>query len=186
MTRGCRPERPRHRNLRIGGQARHRLPCALLRPGRSPLQGADLVPHQAGSPVVVVAASGRDHPEGMDAARGQRAAAAQADTSTDYADTWLEQRDLKDRTREHYRKLLDDHITPNSGHCRSHRSPPTTSGRGTPSSARTRHRRCEHTLTGCCGPSWAPRPATARSPATLRHPRRRQRQARAQDPPGVT
>jgi integrase len=27
-----------------------------------------------------------------------------------YADTWLEQRDLKSRTREHYRKLLDEHI----------------------------------------------------------------------------
>jgi integrase len=27
-----------------------------------------------------------------------------------YANDWLEHRDLKDRTREHYRKLLDDHI----------------------------------------------------------------------------
>lgn len=32
-----------------------------------------------------------------------------------YADTWLEQRDLKSRTREHYRKLLDDHILPEFG-----------------------------------------------------------------------
>ncbi|GAA4538291.1 N-terminal phage integrase SAM-like domain-containing protein [Mycobacterium paraffinicum] len=31
-------------------------------------------------------------------------------TLTTYANTWLEQRDLKTRTREHYRKLLDNHI----------------------------------------------------------------------------
>lgn len=31
-------------------------------------------------------------------------------TLADYSDTWLAQRDLKDRTREHYRKLLDQHI----------------------------------------------------------------------------
>jgi integrase len=30
----------------------------------------------------------------------------------EYADTWLAQRDLKDRTREHYRKLIDHHIAP--------------------------------------------------------------------------
>jgi integrase len=29
-----------------------------------------------------------------------------------YAETWWKQRDLKDRTREHYRKLLDQHILP--------------------------------------------------------------------------
>ncbi len=32
-----------------------------------------------------------------------------------YADTWLKQRDLKDRTREHYEKLLEDHIKPRFG-----------------------------------------------------------------------
>jgi integrase len=32
-----------------------------------------------------------------------------------YADTWIEQRDLKSRTREHYRKLLDEHIVPDLG-----------------------------------------------------------------------
>lgn len=32
-----------------------------------------------------------------------------------YADTWLDQRDLKDRTREHYTKLLDEHILPELG-----------------------------------------------------------------------
>jgi integrase len=32
-----------------------------------------------------------------------------------YADMWLEQRGLKDRTREHYRKLLDDHLIPEFG-----------------------------------------------------------------------
>lgn len=31
-------------------------------------------------------------------------------TLTDYAEQWIAQRDLKDRTREHYRKLLDEHI----------------------------------------------------------------------------
>jgi integrase len=33
-----------------------------------------------------------------------------------YADTWIQHRDLKDRTREHYEKLLEDHIMPNFGH----------------------------------------------------------------------
>ena len=32
-----------------------------------------------------------------------------------YADNWLELRDLKSRTREHYRKLLDEHILPEFG-----------------------------------------------------------------------
>lgn len=32
-----------------------------------------------------------------------------------YADTWIQQRDLKDRTREHYEKLLEDHIMPRFG-----------------------------------------------------------------------
>jgi integrase len=31
-------------------------------------------------------------------------------TFADYAEQWLAQRDLKDRTREHYRKLLDQHL----------------------------------------------------------------------------
>jgi integrase len=33
-------------------------------------------------------------------------------TLTEYANQWLDERDLKARTREHYRKLLDDHILP--------------------------------------------------------------------------
>jgi len=33
-------------------------------------------------------------------------------TLADYAEHWLAHRDLKDRTREHYRKLLDAHILP--------------------------------------------------------------------------
>ena len=32
-----------------------------------------------------------------------------------YATTWMAQRDLKDRTREHYQKLLDEHIVPTFG-----------------------------------------------------------------------
>lgn len=36
-------------------------------------------------------------------------------TLTAYADQWLEHRDLKDRTRQHYRRLLDDHILPALG-----------------------------------------------------------------------
>jgi integrase len=32
-----------------------------------------------------------------------------------YANTWIEQRDLKARTREHYEKLLEDHILPKFG-----------------------------------------------------------------------
>lgn len=36
-------------------------------------------------------------------------------TLADYAEQWLEHRQLKDRTREHYRKLLDAHILPGLG-----------------------------------------------------------------------
>lgn len=36
-------------------------------------------------------------------------------TLNEYAETWLRQRDLKTRTSEHYRKLLDDHILPALG-----------------------------------------------------------------------
>lgn len=36
-------------------------------------------------------------------------------TLTAYANTWLDHRDLKSRTREHYRKLLDEHILPELG-----------------------------------------------------------------------
>ena len=36
-------------------------------------------------------------------------------TLADYAETWLAQRDLKDRTAEHYRLLLDSHILPALG-----------------------------------------------------------------------
>lgn len=32
-----------------------------------------------------------------------------------YSKTWMAQRDLKDRTREHYEKLLEDHIVPTFG-----------------------------------------------------------------------
>ena len=45
----------------------------------------------------------------------QRAAAAARLTFTDYAEQWLAHRDLKDRTREHYRKLLDQHLVPAFG-----------------------------------------------------------------------
>ena len=36
-------------------------------------------------------------------------------TLAEYANVWIEQRDLKDRTREHYRRLLDEHILPKLG-----------------------------------------------------------------------
>ncbi len=36
-------------------------------------------------------------------------------TFATYADQWLAHRDLKPRTREHYRKLLDDHLLPAFG-----------------------------------------------------------------------
>ena len=32
-----------------------------------------------------------------------------------YSDTWMAQRELKDRTREHYSKLLEDHLVPRFG-----------------------------------------------------------------------
>jgi integrase len=40
------------------------------------------------------------------------APAAAVLTLASYADRWLERRDLKDRTREHYRALLDAHVLP--------------------------------------------------------------------------
>jgi integrase len=36
-------------------------------------------------------------------------------TFEDYSKTWMAQRDLKDRTREHYSKLLADHLVPRFG-----------------------------------------------------------------------
>lgn len=36
-------------------------------------------------------------------------------TFQNYSKTWMAQRDLKDRTREHYDKLLEDHILPTFG-----------------------------------------------------------------------
>jgi integrase len=33
----------------------------------------------------------------------------------DYSQQWMDQRDLKDRTRQHYRKLLDHHLIPEFG-----------------------------------------------------------------------
>lgn len=36
-------------------------------------------------------------------------------TFEDYSKTWMAQRDLKDRTRQHYEKLLEDHIKPRFG-----------------------------------------------------------------------
>ena len=60
---------------------------------------------------MAVAAPGRDYPQGMGAARSGRAQARpEPRRSKAYAETWLAQRDLKDRTREHYRKLLDHHL----------------------------------------------------------------------------
>jgi integrase len=45
--------------------------------------------------------------EPPEAATEQKAART---TFADYAEQWLAQRDLKERTREHYRKLLDQHL----------------------------------------------------------------------------
>lgn len=36
-------------------------------------------------------------------------------TFADYAEQWMARRELKDRTREHYRKLLDQHLLPAFG-----------------------------------------------------------------------
>jgi integrase len=43
------------------------------------------------------------------------AAKTTALTFADYAEGWLAQRELKDRTRQHYRKLLDQHLIPAFG-----------------------------------------------------------------------
>jgi integrase len=45
----------------------------------------------------------------------KKAAPAPKLTLTSYANKWLDHRDLKIRTREHYRKLLDRHIVPSLG-----------------------------------------------------------------------
>src|SRR5271156_3855183 len=94
-----------------------------------------------------------------------------------YAEQWLAHRDLQDRTREHYRKLLDARIlgaplrgpsrpgpaspaegcptpepsAPRWAACRSSRSPPTTCGRGTPNWT-SPHRHSARTRTAYCGP----------------------------------
>ena len=36
-------------------------------------------------------------------------------TFADYADEWMAQRELKERTRDHYRKLLDNYLIPAFG-----------------------------------------------------------------------
>lgn len=41
--------------------------------------------------------------------------AAMKQTFAEYADTWMADRELKDRTRSHYRDLLDDHLLPAFG-----------------------------------------------------------------------
>ena len=41
-----------------------------------------------------------------------------------YAEQWLACRELKPRTREHYRKLLDEHLLPAFGPTALARSPP--------------------------------------------------------------
>ena len=65
-------------------------------------------------PRLAGAAPVRDYPQGMGAARGH-AEASPGLTFTHYAEQWMAQRDLKDRTREHYRKLLDQHLFPAFG-----------------------------------------------------------------------
>ena len=52
-------------------------------------------------------------------------------TFAGYAEGWLAQRALKDRTREHYRKLLDQHLLPAFG--------PTALAAITPESVRSWH-----------------------------------------------
>ena len=83
-----------------------------------------------------------------------------------YAESWLAQRQLKARTREHYRWLLDEHLIPAFGkpaagvdHLR----------RCADLARPVRHRHPDRALTRLragCGPSWAPRPATGRSAPT--------------------
>ena len=80
-------------------------------------------------------------------------------TFGDYAQEWLAHRDLKPRSREHYAKLLDEHLLPAFG--------PVALGAITAESVRSWHagvgprrRRCARTATDCCAPSWPPRWAT--------------------------
>ena len=71
-----------------------------------------------------------------------------------YAQEWLACRDLRPRTREHYRKLLDNHLIPAFGPTALTSITAESIRSGMPVSA-TGHRRCERTATACCAPSWA-------------------------------
>ena len=78
-------------------------------------------------------------------------------TFADYAEGWLAQpATLKDRTREHYRKLLDDHLLPAFG-TMALASITADDVRAWHAGFGTTRRRCGRTATGCCGRSWAPR-----------------------------
>ena len=95
-------------------------------------------------------------------------------TLADYAKTWMAQRDLKDRTREHYQKLLDQHIVPGLG------ALPLASITADDVRRWYAHRHCGRTATVCCARSWRLLGGLRRNPGEpLRDPRRGQRQARS-------
>ena len=86
-------------------------------------------------------------------------------TLAGYAETWMAHRDLKDRTREHYRKLLDQHILPALGAlplasitADDIRAWHAKTATGTP----TLRAHCY----GCCARSWPPPSPTGRSRLT--------------------
>ena len=57
------------------------------------------------------AAPGRHHPQGVGAAGGHHRRPSRL-TFGQYAEQWMAHRELKARTREHYRWLLDEHLIP--------------------------------------------------------------------------
>ena len=133
---------------------RHRLPGPVLRPRRAPAPGTHPVPHQGGRPRLALAAA----VPRSSATRGCRRRPSRPArlTFADYAERWLAQRELKPRTREHYRKLLDQHLLPAFG--------PTPLTSITADDGARLARRDGHAATptlrshatACCAPSWPP------------------------------
>jgi hypothetical protein len=72
-----------------------------------------------------------------------------------YALSWVAERDLKERTREHYRQILDRHLVPASGISGWTRSARPWSTPGT-DGCRLTVQRCARTATRYCARSWPP------------------------------
>ena len=111
MTRKTR----RQRHLRDRAQAAQRsLPGDVLRPRRAPLHRADDVRDQVRATGLAGTAAGRHHPQGVGTAGGHHQARQAHIRPATPSGGWRH-RELKARTREQYRWLLDDHLIPEFG-----------------------------------------------------------------------